>query len=178
MLTKKGTSFTCLSLAVFCVAMLIVAYLVYFRCPSGKILRGKEYVGILSESENVPSRFGAWDCSAAEIDVMEKCLATYVAQETNLFPRSILRRLPEYRRYYDAMTWDGTYRTKGRTPFIRIEFFHPSFVSRREWLKGVLIHGGSAEDHWSIIYDPSSSTFSDAYPFEDLAKERSGLPTP
>lgn len=106
------------------------------------------------DASYLSARHGPWAATRQQVNELERALPAYVISRSNVFSPAVLSQLQDYRRKYIGLHRDGR-------PWIAATFFSPRLVSRRDWLKGVIIDGMSREDNWSVLYDPSEGTFTE-----------------
>jgi hypothetical protein len=119
----------------------------------GTLVRGPSFEGIIMDTPRFQdiTRPETWTVGRTTIYTMESDLDGYVARMTNRF-RRIAPDLPlYYRQYYPWQTRD--------VRMITTEFYHPSLISRYEWLHRTPGGVGASGTYWRVDYDVRAHAF-------------------
>ena len=116
-------------------------------------------------------RVADWKPTPVELQRMEAALTPFVESNPQLFNSSEAVNPRTYLRHYWGFERDGV-------RFIGVKFLRKGFVTRRQWLNGVIVSGGAAHNNWHITWCPETETFSGLSPFPIEKTNEDRQPSP
>lgn len=139
-------------------AGVVGAWFWFFWTPLGAIVHGENFEGIICDAEKCGADAQyvetAWVSGRQTIITLEEEFSAWIKTNPEKAAQIIFSDLHLYRRRYAGVLVDGR-------QLIKVQFYHPRFTERQQWLKKVFWTVGSSDRVFHVAYNADNRTFAD-----------------